>query len=99
MAVAQKHFYPGGRKIFYFVSFYPAPFSEFDADINIKTMHTRQTTRRILDSNKTIAFNTFNVIICILNIPWEHCSPLESGALNLNLKDKNKKKMLDTVSY
>ena len=72
MAVAQKHFYPGGRKIFYFVSFYPAPFSEFDADINIKTMHTRhtrQTTRRILDSNKTIAFNTFNVIICILNIP------------------------------
>ena len=43
MAVAQKHFYPGGRKIFYFVSFYPAPFSEFDADINIKTLKTMHT--------------------------------------------------------
>ena len=64
-------FTPAGEKYFILSVFIllPIPFSEFDADINIKTMHTRQTTRRILDSNKTIAFNTFNVIICILNIP------------------------------
>lgn len=69
MAVAWKYFYPGGIKIYFILSVFILPFSEFDADINIKTMHTRHTTRRILDSNKTIAFNTFNVIICILNIP------------------------------